>query len=80
MTNKISERDEAMRFPIVRSKEQFLRNFAIFTGGLLENIDWTDMFCAGGAVLACLIWYAQLVFKIRFFSATVADSYISFPT
>eukprot|EP00026_Physarum_polycephalum_P002563 Phypoly_transcript_02570.p1 GENE.Phypoly_transcript_02570~~Phypoly_transcript_02570.p1 ORF type:complete len:781 (+),score=143.83 Phypoly_transcript_02570:254-2344(+) len=41
--------------PIVPSMEEFKRRFHIFTGGLLEGLDWTNVICAGGSVLACLL-------------------------
>lgn len=35
-------------------KPYFLRNFNLFTLGPLRHIDWSNVFAAGGSVLACL--------------------------
>ncbi len=35
----------------VENKEEFFKNFQIFTNGILEGVDWTNVFMAGGAVL-----------------------------
>lgn len=39
---------------IVDSKDQFLTNWEAFTKGMFKGLDWTNIFIAGGAVLACL--------------------------
>ena len=40
--------------PAIFLRGEFLKNWDIFTNGLLKHLDWTNMVTAGGAVLACL--------------------------
>jgi hypothetical protein len=39
------------QFPIAGTLHDFRTRFYLFTGGLLEGLDWTNIFCAGGSVL-----------------------------
>jgi len=41
--------------PSVVSKEKFSENWQEFTQGQLEGLDWSNVFVAGGCVLACLM-------------------------
>ena len=36
-------------------QKEFGVRFQRFTGGLFEGMDWANIVCAGGAVLACLL-------------------------
>ena len=40
--------------PAIVPRGEFLKNWDIFTNGLLKHLDWTNVVAAGGAVLACL--------------------------
>ena len=40
--------------PTIVLRGEFLKNWDIFTNGLLKHLDWTNMVAAGGVVLACL--------------------------
>eukprot|EP01105_Mastigella_eilhardi_P009638 TRINITY_DN226_c0_g1_i1.p1 TRINITY_DN226_c0_g1~~TRINITY_DN226_c0_g1_i1.p1 ORF type:complete len:785 (-),score=192.29 TRINITY_DN226_c0_g1_i1:110-2389(-) len=40
--------------PSVVSRAQFTKNWQEFTGGILDGLDWSHVFAAGGSVLACL--------------------------
>ena len=40
--------------PTVVSHADFVRNFELFTEGQLRFLDWSNVFCSGGSVLACL--------------------------
>eukprot|EP01119_Soliformovum_irregulare_P017405 TRINITY_DN516_c0_g1_i3.p1 TRINITY_DN516_c0_g1~~TRINITY_DN516_c0_g1_i3.p1 ORF type:complete len:1681 (+),score=670.06 TRINITY_DN516_c0_g1_i3:13-5055(+) len=50
--------DEALRKkagdPIIVDRKEFERNFKIFTERQLEELNWNNVFIAGGSVLACL--------------------------
>jgi len=48
------ERKLGLSGPSVLLKEDFLKNWNQFTGGILDGLDWTNVFAAGGAILACL--------------------------
>ena len=45
--------------PTIVLRGEFLKNWDIFTNGLLKHLDWTNVVTAGGAVLACLKSTAQ---------------------
>src|SRR2546423_1787298 len=50
----------------IATQEEFIANFDIFTEGQLLQLDWNNVFVAGGSVLACLlpgICYPPLYFK-----------------
>jgi hypothetical protein len=40
--------------PVIVERKTFEENFRIFTEGLLDDLNWDNVFCAGGAVAACL--------------------------
>jgi ankyrin repeat protein len=40
--------------PVVVDKDEFKRNFDIFTEGVLDCINWNNVFVAGGSILAML--------------------------
>ena len=40
---------------VIVSKEQFINNFNLFTEYQLADINWNNLFVAGGAVLASLM-------------------------
>eukprot|EP00775_Hariotina_reticulata_P008499 gene8499-8681_t len=40
---------------VVQDLDTFKTSFNMITGGLFENVDWSNMIVAGGAVLACLM-------------------------
>lgn len=48
------ERKLGLSGPSILPKEDFLKNWNQFTGGILDGLDWTNVFAAGGAILACL--------------------------
>jgi TATA-box binding protein (TBP) (component of TFIID and TFIIIB) len=53
MTNTLSDdvTYNPDKFPIAVSLLDFKTRFSIFTGGLLDGLDWTNIVCTGGAVL-----------------------------
>lgn len=40
--------------PCVSSHKEFMRNFNLFTEYQLRELDWSNVFVAGGTTLACL--------------------------
>ena len=40
---------------ICSSRNQFLKQFSIFTDGIFTGMDWSNIFIAGGSILACAL-------------------------
>ncbi|KAL0489973.1 hypothetical protein AKO1_009299 [Acrasis kona] len=40
---------------VVYDQKEFLKNFKEFTNSLFENVNWNNLFVAGGSVLGCLM-------------------------
>ncbi|KAI8810866.1 hypothetical protein BJ742DRAFT_161669 [Cladochytrium replicatum] len=47
---RLAERERA-----IASKDEFLVNFRMFTEGMLFDLNWNNVFMAGGSVLACIL-------------------------
>lgn len=53
----VSEAEEGR--PSVVSADEFERRFRAFTCGIFDGMDWSNLFLAGGAVLACVLPEAE---------------------
>jgi hypothetical protein len=54
MIMPLGEERKPAGVPAIVSQKEFERNFDLFTEGSLRNLNWSNIFCAGGAVLAAL--------------------------
>lgn len=70
MTNHLScdenfNSEVLQKFPTVPNQEEFNRRFFLFTHGVLEGLNWSNVFCAGGSVLGNQFGHVTLNNKLQ---------------